>query len=369
MGPGNETPRQAPGYKDASILENLYAESIRTARAADRVSSESSGPTTEEEEVPPSLEPQAQEQTISDAILELFAAGSDISTLASLYGLESSVGEGSSTLCAPSSSRSLPPPPDKVRSRGREFKHVAREELPWDMQMYWPLTGEERALLTKLTSVFQASLVDSLEEQMSCSQAVESGCLTTETMVKILEISMYKNVSFAKSVQEFRQLRQADQISLLKASAMQMYSIRCASCYLPEQKVWVGTHGHVSATDVMRVFDFEVGVHDFIDYCTSLKCVAKNNITIYALMHCIVLFDPRGATIEDRVQVNAFRDKYVILLKHYLESEYSFSFADLYMAEIMESLYDVRVLGENLQTFYRQYSSLFLPLVAECMSV
>ena len=115
---------------------------------------------------------------------------------------------------------------------------------------------------------------------------------------------------------------------------------------------------------VCCVVVFQFGV----EYCRSVKSLVKNDFTIYALVHCMILFDPRDAKIVDRQLVNQTRDKYVIMLKHYLESQYSYLYADEYFVAIQELVREMCHMAQSGNAFFKRYSSAFQPLITEMLS-
>jgi nuclear receptor subfamily 1 group I len=246
---------------------------------------------------------------------------------------------------------------------GTNFKHVTREELPWNMQLYWPLTTDERALLTDLTSSYQTVTTNASVEDRERFSKWGDFCM--DEMFFKLEHYMHKYVQFARLVPDFQRLRQHDKIALLKASALCWYHIRMAFEYLPEQRAWVNMFGTRTVDQLSGFFGDPKGVDQYASFCESFKSVLKNDMSLYALMIMLVLFDPSDASLQDRTMVNTVRDKYVLLLKHYLESQFSFLFADRYLAEVFSQLVDLRVLSQSSMQFYKHFSSQFKPLIAE----
>ncbi|KAK7110571.1 hypothetical protein V1264_014420 [Littorina saxatilis] len=246
---------------------------------------------------------------------------------------------------------------------GKHFKHVAREDLPWDMQLFWPLQAEERSLLTKLTSAYQSVTTNTTMEDLEKMRQWGSFCM--EKAIFALEYSMREYVEFARVIPEFKQLRQGDQIAVLKASALMWYHIRLASDFIPERRSWVNAFGAMSEVDLGNFLGDPHSVQEYAEFCEGLKFVVKNDTTLYTLMHTLVLFDPRDSKVEDRIMVNTLKDKYLVLLKHHLESQFSFLHADRYMAEIAQQILDLRQLGESSLIFYKHFQSQFRPLIAE----
>ena len=249
---------------------------------------------------------------------------------------------------------------------GRRFKHVAREELPWDMQLYWPLTVEERASLTHLTSSYQSATSVFTPEDQERMRQWDSFCM--EKAIFALEHAMRQYVQFARVIPEFQSLSQGDQIAVLKASALQWYHIRTASHFIPERRAWVNFFGAFAESELGSFFGDAHGVQQYADFCEGLKFVVKNDTTLYALMYTLVLFDPRDPSIENRVLVNNIKDKYIVLLKHHLESQFSFLHADRYLGEMVQICLDLKDLEHNLVLFFSDYSSHFYPLIAEFLN-
>ena len=105
-----------------------------------------------------------------------------------------------------------------------------------------------------------------------------------------------------------------------------------------------------------------------VGFCQGVKFVVKSDATLYALMHTLVLFDPRDPNLENRVLVNSSKDKYMVLLKHYLESQLSVLHADRYLVEMVQICLDLEDFGHNRELFFSDYSSHFHPLVEEFLS-
>ena len=61
----------------------------------------------------------------------------------------------------------------------------------------------------------------------------------------------------------------------------------------------------------------------------------------------LIIFDPAGFNLTDRTSISAFQDRYLILLKHYLESIFSYEFAKDYYVSAMDRLCDLKQLSEE----------------------
>ena len=273
------------------------------------------------------------------------------------------VGSGSSSSTPGKSSDS-----SQTLALGCRFVHVERNELPWDIQLYWPLTEAERVLLTQVTTSYTTiQLALTPPENAECTAGGQPSQM--EFMMYNLEAVLRKSVLYAKAIPEFRTLREVDQIALLKASALKTYMLRSAALYIVERRAWPSYMGDVYVDDARNIFQSQSkGVDDFAEFCMSLKSVTKTNFMLYALLHCIVVFDVRDTQLEERCKVNGLKDKYLLLLKHYLESEYSYLHASRYMLELFAQLEDIHNAGPKVMFFYKQFSSFFRPLIAEFLA-
>ena len=250
-----------------------------------------------------------------------------------------------------------------------DFQHVSRSELPSDMMQYWLLKEEERRQLTHLSSVYQEVLA-TVGDQEYGGEKVLDGPLSVEDYMFAMDKVFHWCVYFAKCIPHFQKLPQVDQIATIKASTFVCHGIAMTTVYLPERKLWDSIFGPVGVGHVPTSILPRDILQDVEEFCCRLKLIAKNDFTIYALLHCIVIFDPRESFIEDRQLINQFRDEYVILLKHYLESQYSFQHADAYFSALMDLLVKGGKKGREAMHMIRQTAeATFEPLTAEILSV
>ena len=103
----------------------------------------------------------------------------------------------------------------------RTFQHVPRDELPSDPYMYWRLSEEERCLLTQLSAAYQDTLLSVLKGSPP-REVIKSQLITPQMYLEECELEARNVISFSKRMEDFRQLRQDEQIALLKASTCQV---------------------------------------------------------------------------------------------------------------------------------------------------
>ena len=240
------------------------------------------------------------------------------------------------------------------------------ETLPVDVALYWTLTPDETCLLDRLTTYYRDIFLNHAGSMAPATLNLTD--IPVEKVMVAVDLLLRRFVAFSKRVPQFSQLLEADQITLLKATAMRLYCLRLAQAYVPERKSWKSMVGEVSESGLSHLFKEPRILREIVGFCEGVKFVVKNDTTLYALMQTLVLFDPRDASLENRVLVNYIKDKYMVLLKHYLESRFSFLHADRYLAEIVQICLDLEELGHNLVLFFSDYSSHFYPLITEFLN-
>nr|KAG5705231.1 hypothetical protein BaRGS_011257 [Batillaria attramentaria] len=108
-----------------------------------------------------------------------------------------------------------------------------------------------------------------------------------------------------------------------------------------------------------EICDAEVRDYPYLDvdtkYCKIIKDIVKNDFTLYALLHCLVLFDPSDEKVIDRQLISSIRDKYVILLRHYLESVYSYNHSEKYLIALLDKLLFQRNMHLENKPLYKKF--------------
>lgn len=271
------------------------------------------------------------------------------------------------------SSLSSPEPPfapGAAHAQG-DFQHVSRDLLPSDPHMYWRLSEEEKTLLTQLSSAYQDTIM-TLPEREPYVEGGGRGGISPRTIESIFETgeqNLKQLVTFVQRLGDFHMLRQDDKIAIIQASGMRTVVLRWVGLYVVERDAWLGRFGENTVATASALFGHEDIIRRMADFCRSVKMILKNDVTLYVLMHCLIMFDPREPNIVDRQLINTFRDKYVILLKHYLESEYSFLYSERYLRAIMDKTVEIRSVAEQSIAIMRQFKDFIPPFTKELLNI
>ena len=136
---------------------------------------------------------------------------------------------------------------------------------------------------------------------------------------------------------------------------MQVIGLQACALYIPEKSAWLTEKGYFTENH-MRLLLPQNPLHDLeVAFCRTIKSIVKNDVTLYALLHCVMLFDPSNDRIIDRQLINSIRDKYIILLRHYLESVYSYSHSEKYIMALQENLVFFRNLCQEGKPLIKKF--------------
>ncbi|KAK7108951.1 hypothetical protein V1264_013084 [Littorina saxatilis] len=136
---------------------------------------------------------------------------------------------------------------------------------------------------------------------------------------------------------------------------VQVLGIRSSALYIAEKDAYLTRQGYFTLEHAKMLLPNNP-LHDpCVEFCRSVKSIVKNDVTLYALLHCVVLFDPCDDRVIDRQLINSIRDKYIILLRHYLESLYSYRYSERYLMALQENLIMYRNLCQEGKPLIKKF--------------
>ncbi|KAK7508740.1 hypothetical protein BaRGS_00000306 [Batillaria attramentaria] len=257
-------------------------------------------------------------------------------------------------------------------SRGRacSFEPVPTALLPSDPLMYWRLTAEEHTLLTQLTADYQELLLEHLpvlDTSQVLLQRIES--LSLNESMDHSERFIANLVNFLKHIPDFRSLDMSDQLALVKANFMRCFLVKGSVSYSEERDAWLKDNFEVPLSAYVGATQNPELMRRYADFCRITKRVLKNDISGYALLNLLVLLEPQTASLSDRQTVNTLHDKYATLLKHHLESQYSYMFAGQYLEAAWDCLHDSKLVAADMVSLFINFKDFIGPLMAEVMDM
>ncbi|KAL5017489.1 hypothetical protein ScPMuIL_007078 [Solemya velum] len=224
------------------------------------------------------------------------------------------------------------------------IKPVEDLTLPTDPDLYRTLSTEDQAVMSELTEIYQSTLGEVITDKKVTD---ENGYENVNDLVNNSEIAVRRLISFVKKLNDFRLLCQADQIAALKACILNTLLLRSVTFYHVEKDAWITPTG-VIPTSILKSATGFIELHDsHTKYCRSLKAVVKDDLHIMAMLQAIVIFNPDGQNIISRSTVSDIQDKYIILLKHYMESIWTFEYARDYYPFVLQKIAELKGLSEE----------------------
>ena len=233
------------------------------------------------------------------------------------------------------------------------------DQLPSDPDLYWRLSEDQRSLLTTLSAAYQDTLLSSLSRWPRLVVFDESN-IDWQLFMDDFDMTARDAISFVKRLADFQVLSMNDQISCFKSTLDQVLGVHACYIFLPERCSWRSICGEMSADLAKRFVPFNPYVDTSVQVCRDVKLIAKNDVTLYALLHCILLFDPSCESAHDRQLLSAMRNKYRTLLRHYLEATFSFLYSEDIYTLLQNKLLQLKDLYKACISVTEEWKRIFL---------
>ena len=133
---------------------------------------------------------------------------------------------------------------------------------------------------------------------------------------------------------------------MLKGCWIHILILRSVSVYDAERDVWVTQRGDIP-TEILKNATGFVRLHDdHVRYCRSIKSIIGDDLAIVVILLVLVLFSPEGPHVVRRELVADVQDRYVVLLKHYLEARYSYARSADMFPQLMSKVKELKDFAE-----------------------
>ena len=204
------------------------------------------------------------------------------------------------------------------------------------------LTQDENNMLNDLMQIYHLSFTADLEPLIHLKQIDPS----LDQLVNQSSITVLRIIKFAKRLEEFVKLSQECQIGILKGCWIHILLLRSVSVYDIVRDVWGTPRGDIPTAILKNATGYDQLHDDHINYCKSIKTIIRDDITIVVILIVIVLFSPEGPHVMTRELVSNIQDRYLVLLKHYLESKYTYLRAADMFPQLISKMKELKELAE-----------------------
>ena len=225
---------------------------------------------------------------------------------------------------------------------------------------FWPYQPWEQA--KKDSDTYFSHYRTLNESEVNCLKMLETNFVSAvetqlpgfsgelEEIKDFLNTSMIwakKIVTYVKSVEDFKKLPTEVQIKCIKSSARSALTLISAYRYDRTLNAYYIQGNYVGVDMWMSAFRSHKEVAElFVNTCLSMQDEWYKDPCIHAMFHLILLFDPDGEDLLEREHLSDLQNKYLILLKHYLESKYSYSKSREYFSSILKRSREMKTLSK-----------------------
>lgn len=211
-----------------------------------------------------------------------------------------------------------------------------------ETQLVRVLTTEEDRQLKELLHVYNLSFTVDLEPLVHINKLDPS----LNQLINQSSITILRLIKFAKRLEEFAHLPQSCQIGVLKGCWIHILILRSVSVYDAERDVWVTPRGDIP-TEILKNATGFVRLHDdHARYCKSIKSIIGDDLVVVILLLAIVLFSPEGLHVVMRQLISDMQDRYLVLLKHYLEAKYGYVQSAEMFPQLMTKIKELKDFAE-----------------------
>ncbi|PAA83010.1 hypothetical protein BOX15_Mlig025213g2 [Macrostomum lignano] len=202
------------------------------------------------------------------------------------------------------------------------------------------LSHEQWLAVADLKQAYEQSFSDASDD------TTPAGCRDVNNLVNSSGFIVKKLILFAKKLPDFVSLSQPCQIALLKGVVICTLFLRSAVHYHRDRDVWLTPKGEVPTAILKEIPGFAELYDDHLRFCRQFKLLFQDPYLV-PIVQVLLLFTPDRPSVGDRTLVSNVQDRYICLLKHYLEGRTSFTEARRKLPKILLLLEDLQDLAER----------------------
>ena len=212
------------------------------------------------------------------------------------------------------------------------------------------LTEDEKAKVSDLEKAFLERYYKSSSEYSVENLSESYG------LFNLGSTSVRKLVSFIKSVEEFKSLPIETQTACLKEHMCSCLVWIAISNYdVGSETIYFQGSLPLHVDFLRQVFQNHLNTVDmFIELCKSIAGKINIDTSIQAIFLCILVFNPAGEGLINRRHLSNVQDTYMILLKHYFESKYTYGESKKFFAYLLSKLKDIRLTDDRFNEIAQQ---------------
>ncbi|KAL4232321.1 zinc ion binding [Mactra antiquata] len=230
------------------------------------------------------------------------------------------------------------------------------------------LTLKEYVLFEELGEAYSKSLGELLTDKKHSTASNYKDC---NDLINNSAVTVLRLISFVKGLEDFVPLNTDEKTTILKSCVLSSILLRSARFYNPESDAWMSGSGEEICTSILLKSTGYAELHVLhTNFCRSLKSVISNNLTLFGLMQVLCVFNPAYEEHVDKKKVSDIQDKYLLLLKHYLEWCHSYEASRKLFAKLVDLLVDLKDVSDAHNAIILQANLLDIePLMLEVLNL
>jgi hypothetical protein len=239
------------------------------------------------------------------------------------------------------------------------------EELVVDKTHCRVLLRNEEELCDHLTCGYAATMAN-----YHCENLTPESYNDSNDFVNTSEQAVRRLIQFVKLMDDFKELTQEDQIIALKSCVLQSLMLRSIFFYDIEQEGWRTLQGLIPAKVLKDVTGYSDLYETHINFSREMKKTCKEDISVFAIIQAIIVFNPESPGLKNLQLVSDIQNRYIVLLKSYLEYKISFSHAQAYFPVFLRKITELKKIGnDHAKIILQVQTSKIEPLMLEILNL
>lgn len=206
-----------------------------------------------------------------------------------------------------------------------------------DPSSFRMLTPAEYILFEDLAEAYGSTLGELIQDRNFAEESYNNG----NDLINNSTVAVSRLIKFIKRLEDFQKLSQEDQISALKGCVLSSIILRSSCFYNIERCSWMTGSGEIS-TSILKSTGYSELHEVHTKFCKTLKQLIRDDMTLFSLIQVICIFNPECKELHEKCVMSNIQDKYIILLKHYLEWEFSYINARDIFANLLNIIADMK---------------------------
>lgn len=236
-----------------------------------------------------------------------------------------------------------------------------------DPALYRVISPAEYILFGDLGTAYSTTLGEFLMERKN---TMEKNYRTCNDLINNSEFAVRRLIKFIKQLEDFQQLSQEDQVGLLKTCVLSSIMLRSCCFYNIDRDSWMTASGEISTSILKSSTGYNELYELHTKFCRKVKELFKDDHILFSLVQVICIFNPECKDVRRKCTISNIQDKYIVLLKHYLEWEFSYTNARQMFAKVMSIIADIKDVTDAHNTIILQANPMEIePLMLEVLDL